>query len=211
MENKVKELKQVLGDEWQVKEGEASLLVETVKKGVVHCVDGRLMKGRNRRCHKANRGPKIQGGALGIAYLVAKSKGSKVVDEVVFREACQLIVDSGFVPGVHDMSGEHVHCGHCKLAMKGYFADLDLQIKPQRMVEVVKEFGGREILLEGGHEERVVRLNYREGTTLEPKGDAFGLDVWYVEKLDLSVEALLDNAIKTVAGLNGPRVIEIIE
>jgi len=211
MKNVVSKLQVLLGKEWEVRKGDEELLVPVVKKGVVHCVDGRLMKGRNRRCHKANRGPKIQGGALGVAYLVARSKNTKVVDEEVFKEACQMIVDSGFVPSVHDMSGEHVHCGHCKLAMKGYFEDLDLQIEPKRMVEIVKEFEGREIFLDGEHEEKVVRLNYRENTTLEPKGDAFGLDVWFAEKLGLSVEVLLDNAVKTVVGLNGPRVIEIIE
>lgn len=193
----------------EVREGDRGLLVETIQDGWTACVDGREAYDTS---DQKTRGPKVQGGTLGVAMLIAYREGTPI-NEDVFREACQLTVESGFLPGVHDMSHGECHCGHCNLFMKGYFGEgaPTLELEPAKMAGIVKDFGGGEIELMGEHEERVVRVNFVKDTTLVPDTTAFGLDAWWIEELGLDVNFLLQNAASTVEGLNGPLVLEVIE
>ena len=200
-------LERMLGSGWEVKEGDPSLLVRVVRGGLVHCVDGRKVD-QFLVPQKIVRGPKIQGGAEGVALLLAKAQGVSEVDESWFRKACQVIKNSGFVPGVHDF--DHLHCGHFNLASQGKFEGMPrFTITAGDMSRIVGEFGWSQVHLAGQHEEYVMRVNWDPNMTLIPNKEAFNLDAWYANVIGINQETLLDNAAKTVMGLSSVRTVEV--
>lgn len=148
-----------------------------------------------------------------MALLRAKKEGKEELSKEDFVKACKIISDSGFTPGVHDLGHNPVHCGHCKLLMADYFSGEmpELVVTPDEMIEEIGKVGGVHIYLDGEHAETKVIVNFVPNTTYEPSRHSFILDAWYGEKVGVELGDLLVNAVKTVEGLNGPRVIEVVE
>jgi hypothetical protein len=195
---------QLLTVGWQVKKGGRTGLVKTSASGAVHCVDGRLAD----QTDEVMRGPKIQGGVLGVMAL-----GLKRGDEAAVKEAMAIIQKAGFIAGVH---GDDHHgvagCGFGKLWRQKALSGLpELTVSLERVKEIVTENGGVYIELKGGHEEKVVRVNMVANMTLAPDGSGFGLDLWVAAKLGIEPDLLLKNAAETVEKLNGPKIIEVIQ
>jgi hypothetical protein len=200
-ETRVSELLKQRG--WEIRGGNREGLVKVEAQGLVHCVDGRKGDKEDKM-----RGPKLQGGVLGVMAL-----GVKRGDKQGLREAVRVVKEKGYVPGIHgdqDHGGEG--CGFGKLWSQGQLEDLPkLELTPEEMREVVEEMGGAYVELSGGHEEKLVRANLVKGMTLVPEGDSFGLDVWAAEELGIDSFELVKNAVETVEKLNGPKIIEIIK
>ncbi|MFH0942602.1 MAG: cadmium-containing carbonic anhydrase [Candidatus Beckwithbacteria bacterium] len=143
-------------------------LVAVEVDGLGLCVDGRT-------AGKKLRGPKIQGGVLGVMAL-----GIGRGDESAVREAIKIIKTAGFRPSVH--GDEHHHeegCGFGRLWSEGKLDNLPrLEISLARVREIVLEEGGEYVVLLGDHREKKVVVNFVENMTLEPDGSSFILDAW---------------------------------
>lgn len=185
---------------WEVKEGSRDGLVPVEVNGLGPCVDGR-------KANKKLRGPKIQGGVLGVMAL-----GVGRGDETAVREAVKIIKEAGFKPAVH--GDEHHHeegCGFGRLWSEGKLNNFPkLEVSLERVKEIVLEEGGEYVELIGGHEEKQVKVNMVEGMTLEPDGNSFILDAWVAQKLGINKDKLLENAVEVVEKLNGPKVVELL-
>jgi len=191
---------------WEIKLGDKNKLVSVEQGSAVHCVDGR--KGDK---PDLMRGPKIQGGVLGVAALMFKDR--KSVGEEELRAAVTKIKELGFLPGVHgDDHNNELGCGFGKLWRQGELSGLPrLDVNLEQARKVVEEQGGVYVELVGEHEEQVVRVNLMAGKTLVPEEDGFKLDAWFAEKAGIDTIALLENAVETVEKLGGPKVIEIFK
>ncbi len=203
MQDLVNDLKQ---KGWQVTEvsREDVKLVPVSSKGAVHCVDGRL----GDKTEEVMKGPKIQGGVLGVMAI-----GLKRGDEAAVTEAIEKIKQAGYVASSHgDDHNDELGCGFGKLWSKGELTGLPkLEVDLPKVKQMVEEAQGEYVKLTGAHEEKVVRVNLVEGMTLIPDESGFILDAWVAEKLGINVMDLLKNAVETVEKLNGPKVIEIIK
>jgi hypothetical protein len=205
-------LEQILPPGWKVEKGDNKLLVPIQSNGGRFCVDGRKVLGLQEN-DPLLYGAKVQGGTEGDALLIAKNQGRQFVDEEVFRLACELNVAKGLLPVVHDMV-HGLHCGHCKLLREGKFGNgwPQLKLEPSRMAEIVAEYGGRHIELEGEHVEKSVRVVFHRDMTLRPSWDAFNLNAHEHWLMDYSQADLLFNAVATVQGLTETvRTIQVFE
>ena len=211
----------LLAQGWKVSAGDRSALkdVQATVGGTpvaaVHCVDGR--KYADPTYPMLMRGPKVQGGVLGIAALAGDIKsGSKEG----IQNAVKKIQAAGYIASVHgDEHNEHL--GHpaadgCGFANKWYAGALTtlkltkLELSPDDAKAEVEKSGGKFIKLPGEHEEEIVRLNFVEGKTFEPDGTAFNLDVWFAAKMGIDPETLMRNAADTVLTLKGLLPIQVV-
>ena len=90
-------------------------LVSVSSGGALLCGDGRGAVGRIDRAFL--RGPKVFGGVLGLAALLAMEAGHESVTYGWLAAAMNLTAQLGFVPGMHDIEDHDVHCGQQKIAM----------------------------------------------------------------------------------------------
>lgn len=189
---------------WEVKEGKIDKLVMVESRGLGPCVDGRKPKDLAIQL----RGPKIQGGVLGVMAL-----GVGRGDESAVREAVKIIKAAGFTPAIHGDGQHHESgCGFGRLWREGKFKNFPkLEISLERVREIVEAEGGEYVELTGDHEEQQVRANFVENMTLEPDGSSFILDAWSAEKFGIDQKRLLENAVETVTLLNGKKVLEVIK
>lgn len=185
---------------WEVKEAKGDKLVEVQPNGLGPCVDGRKAK-------KALKGPKIQGGVLGVMAL-----GVGRGDEAAVREAVKIIKAAGFTPAIHGDGQHHeAGCGFGRLWREGKFNNFPkLEVNLERVREIVEAEGGEYVELIGDHEEQQVTANFVENMSLEPDGSSFILDAWSAAKFGINQEKLLANAVEVITKLNGPKVLEII-
>ena len=201
--------------EWEVSvkkikesELEEAGLVRVEVDGNTMCVDGRLVK--NEGGSKNLHGPKIQGGAAGVAALQQGEFGE--VGEKEIRSACQSIKDSGYSPAVHDLHHDNEpHCGFVNKWLQGLLRRMPrLLVKSSRIAEIVeKEFGGFHAELADDHVEEGVRANLVSGTTFEPDRTHFNVDLWYASEVGIETMRMAESAIDTVEALNGKRVLEL--
>jgi len=188
---------------WRVERRDSGLLVPVSGLKIANCVDGRPDEDG---LLTSNPGPKIQGGAYGVAAVVLRDGSAEGLRTTVSR-----IQSIGFTAGVH--SGHHgiLDCGFFRLWSEGKLPGLpELQVAPEEAARIVQEAGALLLPLVGDHVEKVVRINTIPGHTMNPDGTAFNLDLWLAELFDTDPTSILENAMNTVEGLNGPRIAEVI-
>ncbi|MBI4034944.1 MAG: hypothetical protein HY381_00925 [Candidatus Chisholmbacteria bacterium] len=163
-------------------------LVAVVPASLVDCMDGRRRRGLPSVPAK---GPKIQGGVLGVAELL----------KVSIKQACIKVKQAGFVPAVHG-DVEHGRAG-CAFAR-------NLGVNMHRVIKVVEKAGGKYVVAEGSHEEGYLRVNLVPETTVVADGRAFHIDLWVAKELGIDPEKMLANAAETVEALGGLRVAKVV-
>lgn len=166
---------------WQVESEVGEGLVAVVPGALLHCMDGRPIANAS---EVLARGPKVQGGVLGVAELLG----------VNLRQACGVVRLAGFVPAVHG------HCGYAEL--KG--------IDVAKAAKIVKSAGGKYVEVVGEHTEQYLRVNLRRHTTMVPQGEAFQVDLWVAGRLGIDPEAMLTNAAKTIEALKWSKVAKVV-
>lgn len=193
---------------WVVESGnerEREQLVGIKRGSPVLCVDGRPAKGRV--VGNTFLGPKIQGGVAGIAALVAGEQFAQFVSDEHVSWASALVKRSGFLPGLHDMSDNQLHCGRIDRGIKGELSDPVWQVRPSEVAKIVIAKGGVNVSLNGSHQERAVWINFIQDTTRVPNsGDqVFQLDAWYASWVGLNLMRFLTDAVQTVEAISGVR------
>lgn len=188
----------------EVRKAQEGELVEMQEGGLCHCPDGRVwayaVEGDERRSvtEVEAAGPKVPGGVYGVAASIAKRRGV-AADAGVFREACELIQGTGFVPELHGDVEHGVHgCGIGDLWSKGELSGWpELGIRLEEAVEIAKELGVYTDL-DGIHGERDMWVVMRPGMTAVPNGERFvingtgpdGLELDWVEMVETMAEAV---------------------
>jgi|GEM_PF-1262214 len=205
MYQKLKEMLEPSG--WKVEKGKREELVPTKPGAPTQCVDGRIDPEVPRDYFE---GPKIQGGALGVAALIAREEKAERITSVHVEEAGRRIIKTGYTPGIHDISKDP-HCGRIKTSEE--VGDPEWEIGFEEAAEIVGSYGGPHTHLAGSHGESYVGVNFVEDTTRvpNPEQQSFQVDAWFAEKIDLGQDLVLTDAVKTVEALNGPRVIRVWE
>lgn len=177
-------------------------LVEIEPNGLLKCVDGRVS---DQSEPGQMRGPKMLGGIYAIASIRGVTEAgalAKIVEEVK---------DKGYVPSVHGDDHKHaMGCGYFKLWKDEMFDGCNSpklsppQFSGEEGKEAVQSAGGKYETLQGEHLEKVVKINFVENTTFEPKGDAqrFIVDAWVASKFGLDLVKYLTLAAKTVEELD---------
>lgn len=200
----------LLAQGWEVRAGDKHALKDVKADGAIHCVDGREYIDEAQP--NIMRGPKVQGGVLGVAALLIKSGSAEGI-----KNAVQKVQAAGYIAAVHgDEHNSHADHGHpaqpangCGFALKWYAGALatlkstKLEISPEAAKKIVMDSGGQFVILPGDHTEKIVRLNFVEDKTYEPDGTAFNLDVWFADTIGMDAEALMRNAADTVLTLLG--------
>ena len=214
---------------WPVVPGDADDMKALVSvdpvNGAVHCVDGRSVISADGVDQAALQGlmlgPKVQGGALGVAALMLKNGR-----EWGMRKAVQFINLAGYKASAHGDTGHgQSGCGFGKLWEQGNLETLGrwpeagsrLEIGVVKATGEVQKAGGKYITLEGEHKEEFVRLNFVADKTFVPvpadkfvpDKRAYNLDVWFPVRLaqeadydnGIDPEALMSNAAETVRKL----------
>lgn len=201
---------------FNVKEAIGVELVSVDHEGPMYCGDGRKV-GEGAKAEKAKRAPKIFGGTLGIATLIAHKSGRVEITQNDVLEAKKVIEEAGYTAGIHDLSGhdswDKVHCGFAGLIGKGElgfgFAD---EVTIDWVVNILGE--NNQVMLDGEHREVKTIVNLgRSDQTIEPDGSSFGLDPWVLRKMGFEsqgIDWLLKLSVDTVVKLDGPREVEII-
>ncbi len=201
---------------FNVKEAVGVKLAPVDPEGPMYCGDGRKV-GEGAKAEKAKRAPKIFGGTLGIATLIAHKSGRVEITQNDVLEAKKIIEKAGYTAGIHDLSGhdswDKVHCGFAGLIGKGElgfgFAD---EVTIDWVVNTLGE--DNQVMLKGEHGEVKTIVNLgRSDRTIEPDGSSFGLDPWVLRKMrfeNQDIDWLLELSVGTVVKLGGPREIEII-
>jgi len=210
----------LIGKGWVVKAGDGSALVDVDSvNGAVHCVDGRLPKsvdgpvpGNDQAAALQGlmRGPKVQGGALGIAALMLRNGR-----QWGMQKAVQMIKQADYIASVHgDEHDGRRGCGFARFWEEAALETLGrwpaagsrLEIGREAAVSEVQKAGGKFITLQGEHHETFVRLNFVADKTFVPDEKAYNLDVWFPVRLGqeadyingIDPEALMSNAVDTV-------------
>jgi len=188
------------------------------RRDAMDCGDDRLAKGRGESLRKTERrAPKIFGGTLGIATLLAYREGRTEITQDDILKAKQLIEEAGYVAGVHDLSGydgwEEVHCGYAMLLGQGR---LGFRFAENVTIDWVTSVVGKknQVKLVGEHEAVRTVVNFKKDKTIKPNGSSFGLDPWVLEKMgfnDNEVDWLLALSVKVLNGLNGPEKVVIVK
>lgn len=152
-------------------------------------------------------GSKIQGGAAGVAVLIARQEGANRVTADHVERACKLIKQTGFSAGVHDMRDRDLHCGRVDRGMKGELSDPAWQVTPGEIAKMVIDQGGKHVALSDTHQERSVWINFIENTTRVPndRDQVFQLDAWYVNWIGLNLMGVLMDAVQTVEAISNVR------
>jgi len=187
-----------------VKQADVPALIPTTPEGLMKCVDGRPSD------HPAMDGPKTLGGV----YSIATNRGVTTIEGL--KKIVEEVKSKGSVPSVH--GDDHAHpapmgCGFFKLWSLG---KLDGIAPPKFDSEegkaAVIEAGGVYEQLSGGHEEKIVYINFVPNTTIAPKADdqAFVVDAWIAGVYNLHVVNYLIAAASTVEQLKGPLKAKLI-
>mmetsp|Transcript_4567 Transcript_4567/g.6940 ORF Transcript_4567/g.6940 Transcript_4567/m.6940 type:complete len:242 (-) Transcript_4567:191-916(-) len=187
-----------------VEESSVAPLIKTSPQGLMKCVDGRPSD------HSAMDGPK----SLGGVYAIATNRG--VTDIEGLKKICEEVKEKGSVPSCH--GDEHAHpapmgCGFFKLWSQSKLEGIPPpKFDSEEGKAAILEAGGVYECLAGSHEEKVVYINFVEGTTLAPNGDdqAFVVDAWMTGTYNLDVPKYLVAAASTVEQLGGPLKAKLI-
>jgi|SRR3989338_4069287 len=183
---------------WTVEyEDSSGVLVDVVDKGLFGCMDDRADGADQLIEHP---GPKMQGGLYGLAAMMGNvtKEGLAIAAEAIRR--------LGFTPGAHG------NCGWEKLARGGELPGVQpLEYTPEEVPDILSELGAEYPQLGGPHTARRLRVNRRQGTTGNPAGEAFHLDIWTAPELGLSPEQVVGNAFDTIEGLDGPRIVSFLD
>lgn len=193
---------------WKVEVGKREELVTTTPGAPIQCVDGRKDLDAPNLYFE---GPKIQGGALGVAALIAREEAAEKVTTKHIEEACRRVVKAGYTPGIHDVSREHLHCG--RMLKSEEVGDAPWEDDFDSAAEIVGSYGGPNTELDGSHAESYVGVNFVKNTTRVPNPDmqSFQLDAWFADEVGIDVRLVLTDAVKTVEALNGPKAARIWE
>ncbi|MFH2019377.1 MAG: cadmium-containing carbonic anhydrase [bacterium] len=192
---------------WKVEVGKREELESTTPGAPIQCVDGRI----DPKVKRINfEGPKIQGGALGIAALIAREEGAKKITKDHLEEGCRRTVKAGYTPGIHDISKDP-HCG--RMLKSEEVGDAPWEDDFETAAATVASYGGPNVHLDGSHAEQFVGVNFVDDTTRvpNPEQQSFQLDAWFAEKVGIDVRLVLTDAVKTVEALNGPKTVRIWE
>ncbi len=169
-------------------------LVDASRKGPMYCGDGRVVES-GVKAEEASKSPKIFGGTLGIAVLLAYQDGRTEITKADVLEAKKMIEDAGYVAGVHDLSGHDdwgkVHCGFAGLIGRGELGEF--RFADEVTIEWVVETMGKEnqVKLKGEHQESKLIINLgHSGKTLEPNGSSFVLDPWVLREMGFENEQI---------------------
>lgn len=185
---------------WDVDVKNSSGLIKTSSGGVLLCGDGREPSDGSRAFV---RGPKVFGGILGFAALLAMSTRSKL-DIPTLALAVNLTQQIGFPPGMHDIDDHEVHCGQQNVAMKGGVYPKQL-FTPQEGRDYVGQ-SGVNLHLYDTHKETVFGVNTIPFTTREPYAldQQFHVDYWFLSMAKLSEGLAVETGTKTIKALNSP-------
>jgi hypothetical protein len=191
-----------LGHTWEAFSGDRNGLVQVVPGSIARCIDGRPPKGLFKP-QKLTRSPALQGATEGLALILAMQGGRSEVDRGVFSRACEMTLNVGILPGVHDYHENSVHCAHANLAGQGLLGSEvpALSLSPGEMTRMVEEYGGENVFLAGEHQEKKVQINFVPNTTIEANFSSFVLDLWYATSVGLDRDLVLGNVMATLNGL----------
>jgi hypothetical protein len=154
-------------------------LVKTVDGGLNVCIDDRPIES-DWITEWDTRGYKSPGGSFGTAYLAALSRNVAILDKYFLRDFFQEVRWNGVTVGVHDI--HPMHCKHAEVILNGGFGDqIRVNLTPDQIIQAVEQAGGREVKLAGKHNPNsALRINTRDGYTLEQHGDGYTFDASYV-------------------------------
>jgi hypothetical protein len=171
------------------------------------CVDGRIDSSKQDEFG----GPKIQGGALGVAAMLARMENASSITAQHVEEACNRIKKAGYNSGVHDVSDRDLHCG--RMVVSEQVGDLPWGITFDDSAKIITDHSGAHTHLDGQHGESIVNVNFVEGTTRipDPDNQKFQLDAWFAQQIGLDLDLVLGDAVKTVELLDGPKIARIFE
>lgn len=190
---------------WVIKEitKEEAKLIPVETDGAVGCIDGRKVKrisGQSEEItQRYERGPKVPGGVIGIALSIVKDGTLAGI-----QKASTIILESGYVPGGHDIPENH--CGAKKLAADGKYNNLGfptLETDAQSIQSTIKEMQGIPVSLEGEHQEKGMIVNINPAYTRVPDGEYFQADIGYLTSLGMKPEEAITFFATTVEELKG--------
>ncbi len=182
---------------WRVNVVETGGLVRVSRGGALLCGDGRASSSDRGYFF----GPKIFGGVLGLAALIAMSEGKREFGIPTLAAAMNF---GDHVPGMHDIHDDHVHCGQQIVAMQGGVYPKQ-NFTPQQGRDYALQYGGVQVYLSDEHAETEFGVNLREGTTRLPDSldQRFWNDFWYLRDR-VSEGVAVEASTKTIAALNSP-------
>ncbi len=170
-------------------------LVDASRKGPMYCGDGRVVESGD-KAEEAPKSPKIFGGTLGIAVLLAHQDGRIEITRADVLKAKKMIEDAGYVAGIHDLSGydddwRKVHCGFAGLIGRGELGEFRFadEVTIEWVVETME--AKNQVKLKGEHREERLIINLgHSGKTLEPDGSSFVLDPWVLREMGFKNEQI---------------------
>lgn len=182
---------------WNVSVNPGYGLVEVSRGGALLCGDGRSSTSDLSYFF----GPKLFGGVLGLAALLAMEEGQSEFGIPTLSAAMNY---GHYVPGLHDVRDEEVHCGQQIIAMQGGVYPTQA-FTPQEGRDYVLRYGGVQVSLSDNHAETIFGVNMIERTTRLPSAldQQFHNDFWFISgriRAGIAVEA----ATRTIERLGSP-------
>jgi hypothetical protein len=146
------------------------------------------------------RGPKVQGGALGIVALTGQGtvRSADLADSVI------KITRAGYKSSIHTDDHHPTGIDGCGFAKK--WSERQLQTLRSRLLEMplptakveMEQAGAKPITLTGNHDEESLRLNLVRDMTFEPDGTDFNLDAWFTLGI-IDAQVLMLNTLDTIS------------
>lgn len=131
----------------------------------LECGDGRygLIRGR-----KVN--PALFGATWGVAAM-HPAFSQKGISEDSINKTINMLVMKNLLPGIHGDTHEGIlGCGLLGLLRKNLLKDVNnLNVKPERLIELISEFRMKQTFLPGNHQEQILRISFvpRYGPALD--------------------------------------------